>query len=432
MKLDVYGDTLCALVSAAALASTGNDVVLHVPDMPLLQALSAGECPFREPDLPALLLEQQQEGRLVFVSVDQPPADDVSVVFISLAPSALPLANDIVRRFAALPSRSWLLVNQSTFAVGTTDSFTAVFQQSLPEKSDARFVSVSLPDVLQEGAALQNFTRPAHFVLGCNNAAAEKLVKEVLRPFNRRRDGILTMLPSEAEFTKLAINGMLATRLSFMNEMANLADVFGVDIEKVRQGLGADGRIGDAYLYPGCGFGGLSFSRDLMSLVDTLASSGVASGLLHQVLAINEHQKEVLFRKLWQHYDRRLENKTVTIWGAAFKPNTHRIENAPALRLIDALLAQGASLRIHDPQAMPALAHQYMGNPNIEYFNDEYDAAKGADALMLVTEWKCYWQPDFIKLKSIMKTPLLLDGRNIYGPEYVREHGFEYYGVGRG
>ena len=169
-----------------------------------------------------------------------------------------------------------------------------------------------------------------------------------------------------------------------------------------------------------------------MSLVDTLASSGVASGLLHQVLAINEHQKEVLFRKLWQHYDRRLENKTVTIWGAAFKPNTHRIENAPALRLIDALLAQGASLRIHDPQAMPALAHQYMGNPNIEYFNDEYDAAKGADALMLVTEWKCYWQPDFIKLKSIMKTPLLLDGRNIYGPEYVREHGFEYYGVGRG
>lgn len=431
MRLDVYGDTLGALVTATALASTGNQVVLHLLDDGLLAALERGDCPFREPDLHDLLVEQVEEKRLFFSRIDTPPADNSSVVFLALAPNLLSVAEDIVRQIARLPARAWLLINQSTFPVGTTDALRALFYDVAANASDDACQVVSLPDTLQEGAALVSFTRPSNVILGCDSGAAEARVREILRPFNRRRDAILVMRPREAEFTKLAINGMLATRLSFMNEIANLADVFSVDIERVRQGIGADGRVGEAYLYPGCGFGGLSFSRDLMSLADTLASSGVGTALLDQVMAINEHQKEVLFRKLWCHYGRDLTHRTVTLWGASFKPNTHRIDNAPSLRLIDSLLAQGVRVQVHDPQALPEVQQRYAGVEQLVCFDDEYEALADSDALLLVTEWKCYWQPDFARMKTLMRTPLLLDGRNIYGPDSVRGHGFDYYGVGR-
>ena len=306
-----------------------------------------------------------------------------------------------------------------------------LFTELAEEVSGASLRAVALPDVLQEGAAVSNFTRPEHIILGCDDEQAESRVRELLRPFNRRRDGMLVMRPQEAEFTKLAVTGMLATRLSFMNEMANLADVFSVDIEMVRQGVGADSRIGSGYLYPGCGFGGSSFSRDVRGLADTLQRNGIDSELMHQVLHINENQKELLFRKLWQHFHCDLSGKTVTIWGAAFKPNTPRIDHAPSLRLIDALLAQGVRVQVHDPQALPLLARHYAGVEGISFHDDEYRALEDADALMLVTEWKCYWQPNFIRMKELMRQPLVLDGRNIYGPTVVRGYGFDYYGVGR-
>ncbi len=432
MQLDVYGDTLCALVTATALAANGNDVVLHVPDAAMLAELQRQQCPFRgEPDLADMLAEQIEERRLTFTTVSQPPAMDSATVFIAVAPSALRLVEEIVAGLAELRPRHWLLINQTTFPVHTTSKLQAVFAEQAKDIEGATLSAVSLPDVLQEGAAVKNFTRPDNIILGCDDERAERRMRELLRPFNRRRDGILVMRPEEAEFTKLAVTGMLATRLSFMNEMANLADVFAVDIEMVRQGVGADPRIGSAYLYPGCGFGGSNFSRDVKGLADTLARNGIDSELMRQVLLINEQQKELLFRKLWQHYHCDLRGKTVAIWGAAFKPNTPRIDHAPSLKLIDALLAQGVKIQLHDPQAIPLLSRHFAGVEGIQFFDDEYLALQDADALMLVTEWKCYWQPNFVRMKELMRQPLVLDGRNVYGPAVVRGYGFDYYGVGR-
>ena len=423
MHIDVYGSTLCALVTASGLASSGHFVTLRVPDGIVAEQLRREECPLSEPGLPELLAEQRAARRLKLGRMVDAPAQEVTVVFLALELDDAELAHDIVGRLASQQRAFWLVVNQSSFPVGTTDAL----QETL---GDAGAV-VSLPELLQEGVAVQNFMRPPQLLLGSNDPYAESLVREIMRPVSRLRDQFLVMTPKQAEFSKFAIMGMLATRVSFMNDMANLADALDVDIEPVRQAVGSDPRIGQAYLYPGCGFGGPSLSRNVMDLASTLASSGVGSELLDHVLRINERQKEVMFRKLWRHYHTRLEGKVIAIWGASFKPNTGRIDNAPALRLLDAIWAQGATVRIHDPQALPLLHKHFGERPDMVLCDDDYEAANGADALVLVTEWKQYWNPDFARLKQSMRAPVLLDGRNIYDPDFVRKHGFAYYGVGR-
>lgn len=429
MHLDVYGDTLTALVTAAALSSTGHVVTLRVPAGSVADELDAGRMPFQEPGLEAMLDEQQRVGRLQTGSADDMPADRIEAVFFALSPSAQPFAESVVDRLAARSEHSWLVVNQSNFPVGTTE----VLQQRLRDGADPGVdrAVICMPEMLQEGAALSSFMRPAHILVGCDSGWAEVQIREILRPFNRVRDNMRLMRPREAEFTKLAINGMLATRLGFMNDMASLADALGVDIEEVRQGMGADPRIGEAYLYPGCGFGGLNFSRNVMSLASTLEASGVGSELLEQILLINERQKEVLFRKLWQHYRTDLKGKSVAIWGASFKPGTSRIDNAPSLKLLEALWAQGVAVRVHDPKALPSLQQRYGDRPDLVICDDLYEAARDCDALMLVTEWKDYWSPDFPRLRSLMRQPVLLDGRNVLDPGFVRSSGFTYYGIGR-
>ena len=332
MHLDIYGDTLTALVTAAAMSSTGHQVTLRVPAGQVADDLEAHRMPYQEPGLEAMLDEQQKAGRLLTGSAEQMPDDRVEAVFLALSPAAQPFAESLVDQLAARREHSWLVVNQSNFPVGTTETL----QQRLRDGADPgvdRAVIV-MPEMLQEGAALQSFMRPSSILVGCDSDWAEVHIREMLRPFNRLRDVMRLLRPREAEFTKLAINGMLATRLGFMNDMASLADALRVDIEQVRMGMGADPRIGEAYLYTGCGFGGMNFSRNVMSLANTLESSGVGSELLEQVLLINERQKEVLFRKLWQHYRTDLHGKTVALWGAAFKPGTGRIDNAPALKLL--------------------------------------------------------------------------------------------------
>lgn len=433
MYLDVYGDTLSAIVTATALASSGNNITLRLPAGSVADSIRQNQCPYKEPGLAELLIEQIKDKRLSISSFEEMPEDHVRVVFIATSPNALKVVEENIVAFGKCPPRNWLLINQSTFPVGSTERFQQLLQQSLPNNAEAcSVIAVSLPDLLQEGAALTSFIRPSHLVLGCDSEDAERDVREILRPFNRRSEGMLVMRPREAEFTKLTINGMLATRLSFMNDMANLADVLNVDIESVRLGVGADPRIGDAYLYPGCGFGGLSFSRDVISLAEAQQQAGEHSQLLDQVLRINERQKEVLFRKLWRHYKTDLKGRRVAIWGAAFKPETGRIENAPSLTLINALVAQGAQVAVHDPKALPAIREYYAGQSLVHCDEDAYRAVEGAEALLLVTEWKEYWAPDYEQLHKRMDVPLILDGRNVYNPAYVREQGFEYYGVGRG
>ena len=423
MHLNVYGDTLCALVTASAMASSGHQVVLRSAEGGgFAEAVLAGESLYREPGLERLMQEQLRERRLRWGTLDELPEQGVQAVFLAFEPDHEHLAREVVKRLANKPGAPHVIINQSAFPVGTTEELSTLYPAG---------VVVSLPEFLQEGSAVQSFVRPARLLLGCDDPHAEMLVREVFRPFNRLSDHFLVMRPREAEFAKLAITGMLATRVSFMNDMANLADTLNVDIEQVRKGVGSDPRIGEAYLYPGCGFGGHGLSRDVLRLADTLHSSGVGSALLAQVLTINERQKEVMFRKLWVHYGRSLEGKTVAIWGAAFKPGTGRIDNAPILRLLEALWAQGVIVRVHDPEALSSLSQRFGQRNDLVLCHEPYEAAKGADALMLVTEWKAYWSPDFNYLRQIMQTPLLLDGRNIYDPAFVQANGFAYYGVGR-
>lgn len=430
MQLTLLGSGLCAQVTAAALASTGHEVQWCMDEEPHWQAVLAGRSLFREPGLDDFLAEQRASGKLRIVRDYRPgQQQDAERIFLALAPNQLAQAEALVDQLAALPGSPVLIVNQSTFPVGTTEALQR--RLNVAATDTRRRVVVSLPDLMQEGAAIQGFTRAEHRLLGCDSDWAETQLREILRPFNRRRDHLMVMSPREAEFTKLAITGMLATRLSFMNDMANLADALQVDIERIRQGMGADQRIGEQYLYPGCGFGGLSFSRDVMSLATTLESSGVGSELLEEVLAINERQKEVLFRKLWRHFDTHLRGRTFTIWGAAFKPGSDRIDNAPVLPLLQALWAQGARVRVHDPRALQALAEWAGSRDDLILCEDPYQALEGADALLLVTEWKTYWSPDFERIRASLKQPVILDGRNVYDPAYLRAEGFVYYGVGR-
>lgn len=425
MRIDVVGDTLCAAVTAAALAQTGHLVTWHLPEGRYWQSLQSDGDGYHEPGLMALIREQIKTNHLTIQAMGDLPGEPSPVVFMALQPGARELAEAVLGWLVQRPGCD-LLINQSVFPVGTTEEL----RQGMAERGEAIPV-VCLPDTLQEGRALQGFSRPEHILLGCDDADAERLIREILRPFNRRQDVIQVMRPREAEFAKLAISGMLATRLSFMNDMALLAEELNVDIDVIRQGMGSDPRIGEAYLYAGCGFGGPGFSRDVMNLTDTLRSRRIDAELLEQVLQINERQKEVLFRKFWRHYEGEVSRRRVALWGAAFKPGSDRVDNGPALRLIEALWAQDVEVHVHDPLALPELARWAGDRGPLLLHENSYDAVRDCDALMVVTEWKEYWSPDWEGLKDTMKMPLILDGRNIYDPSYVKSKGLQYYGIGR-
>jgi UDPglucose 6-dehydrogenase len=422
MILSIYGDSLCALVTAAVLASIGHQISLHVPQGQVQDFLSQGAEPYPEPGLHSALLLQQAEGRLTLADFSQPVCMQADAVFLAFDSQDYELALDIVQQYGQSHA-DVMVVNQSTFSIGSSEKLAHVLA--------AGQHLVYLPDFMQEGAAIQTFSRPNKIILGCGSRQAELLVREIFRPLNRLKDQFMVMSLREAEFTKLAVSGMLATRVSFMNDLAGVADALGVDIEHVRMGMGSDPRIGEAYLYPGCGFGGQSFSREVMSLASTVAGIGAKSRLLEEVLTINELQKEALFRKLWRYYDCNLKGRVIGIWGASFKPNTNRIDNAPILKLLDAFLAQGATVRLHDPKALKNIEQLYGQHEQLILCHDQYDAATGVDALLLVTEWKQYWSPDYKRLLQLMNTPFILDGRNIYDPNYIKSLGFDYMGVGR-
>ncbi len=427
MRVLIHGSELAAATAAAALAWVGHRVTwLPHADTPWT-ILSQADWLRREPHLLRQIEEAQASGSLHLVEAS--PADatclaDQEVIWLALSPEQRGEVATLLTRLAASADSGLVLVNNSTFPVGETERLEALL--------DGRGYAVALPDLIEEGRAWDTFTRPGRWLLGCDDPDTEERVRELLRAFNRRSEVFQRMPRRAAELTKLAINGMLATRISYMNEIAGLADSLGVDVEFVRQGMGSDSRIGYEYLYPGCGFGGPNFSRDLMRLADVQLASGRRSALLEQVLDINEHKKETLFRKLWVHFHGRLEGRTVAIWGAAFKPGTARIDHAPVLTLLRALWAQGVRVRLHDPSALPALLAEVGEHPLLEVFDgDPYQACEGADALMLVTEWKLYWNPDWPRLAALLDGSLLLDGRNIYDPDWVAAQGLHYRGIGR-
>lgn len=421
MKVKVYGSDLTAWVAAACLARAGNNVLIEAPDTLLEKPLQEISALRDEPGLLDQIELQLQEGRLKRSQTTDTEAD---IHWLALGHDEFEKAEEIIQKLAKAIPTKLLIVNQCNFGVGATDQL----QNYLDEES--KQVVVYIPNNLQEGTALQGFSQPKRITIGSANSWAVTTTRALIRPFLQNIQHLLLMTSQEAEFTKLAITGMLAIRIGYINELANLADQMDVDIDTIREGMGADPRIGNHYLNPGCGFGGLSFNQNIARFSETFEKRGKDS-LLKTVISENEIQKELLFKKLWQHYHCNLTDKAIAVWGASFKPGTASIDNAPSLKLIDALLAQGVQVKVHDPEALANLQKHYRDEPNISFCNDAYDAIKDTDALLLVTEWPEYWSPDYLKLLEDMHTPLIIDGRNIFDREALEMYGFTYIGVGR-
>ncbi|CDG73613.1 nucleotide sugar dehydrogenase [Acinetobacter nosocomialis] len=419
MKIAVFGTTLHAGVMAALLAEYGNQIYwcTSVTCEENISVLS-----YQDQEVNHYLNKQRKAGFLTESPFSQIPLD-IEVYLFCFSPTQIELALKTVEKLSERPIvHPRLMVNGSTFGLHGTEKL----KQHLPKDEWVYF-----PDVIQEGNAINSVLNVKHVIVGVESSYAQDIMQELLRPFFRFSYQYLFMPILDAEFTKLSISGMLATRISYMNDLALVAEKLGIDIANVKHGIAADTRIGAAYLSAGVGFGGENFSHDILTLSSTVSETGVKSRLLEQVWAINEQQKEILFRKLWNYYHCDLSGKTVAIWGASFKENTPSTHNSPIHILLAALWAQGVKVRLHDPQALDEIAALYGSREDLILCADQYEAAQGAHALCLVTAWKQYWSPDFKWLQQLMQHPVILDGRNIYDPAYVKSKGFAYEGVGR-
>ncbi len=433
MRVSVFGCELSGLVTAGALAQTGNHVIALPIGTARVESLRKGELPRNEPGLSQLVINQLEAGTLSFEEDWRVGIQDSELLILSMPSWRLERAEEVIEKIGQYATDDVLVVNQSSFPIGTADRFEAKLKLAFAERGLVAKVSVvAMPEFISEGSAINDFTTPDRIVLGSYDSESIARIKDLMRPFNRVTDQVKVMSTRAAEYTKYAVNALLATRISLINELANNAEHFDIDMEEVRQGLGSDSRIGFSYLYPGCGFGGPSFASDVKNLVGTLESKGYDADLLKTVLSNNETQKEVLFRKAWRYFNTDLKGKTIAIWGLSFKPNTSTVENAPSLKTIEALVAQGAKVKVFDPKAMPDFAVHWKGGAGVELVEGMYDALQGADALFVMTEWKRFWNPDYRLMRENMKQPIIFDGRNIYDQDVVMEFGFRYFGVGRG
>ena len=419
MKVAIFGNTLYAGVMSALLSESAHFVYWCSQ---LDKAVEGQQYSFHDEHVSQLLEKQLSTGFLSYRDLNGIPLD-IDVYLFSFNQTQEQQVFQLLQSLKQRPIiHPKLMINASTFGLQGTERF-----QQILSKDDW----VYLPDTIQEGNALQSLTQAKQLIVGCSDHRTQCKVKELLRPFFPLEQQYLFMSILDAEFTKLSISGMLATRISYINDLAVVAEKLGIDIASVRQGMAADNRIGSAYLSPGAGFGGENFSHDVLTLASTVANTGVKSQLLAQVWDINEQQKEILFRKLWNYYHGDLQGKTVAIWGASFKENTSSIQQSPIHHMLKALWAQGVTVHLHDPQALDEIEMIYGQRSDLILFQNQYDAVQNAHALCLLTAWKQYWSPDFKRLQQQMEHPLILDGRNIYDPHYVKAQGFAYMGVGR-
>lgn len=415
MKIAVWGNELSAWVARAQLASYGNSVYIESGDIEPVSSQLRSE--------PGLLAAIQQAALHERIIADPQAAMSAEVHWLCMAPDEDEKALELIQRISRSAMGPLLVVNQSNFGVGMCDRMQAML------KSEQQQV-VYLPDLLQAGQAMAQFANPEALLIGSENSAAQARLVALLRPFHLGQRTIQHMACREAEFVKYAITGLLALRLGYINEMAGLCDQLNLDMDAIRRGMSTDKRIGTHYLQPSCGFGGLQFTQYLQGLAELL-SGRRGSILIDTVLAQNEVNKEWPFRTLWQHYNCDLRGRKVAIWGAAFKAGVADIDNAPALRVIDALLAQGAQICVHDPEAMQALSERYKQTKGIQLAPNAYEACDGAAALLLLTDWPEYGSPDFPRLMECMSQAVIIDGRNLYDPKRVQEEGFIYYTRGR-
>jgi UDPglucose 6-dehydrogenase len=432
MKVTIVGTGYVGLVTGACLADMGNHVLCLDVDAGKVKSLNAGKVPIYEPGLEAIVRRNHAAGRLDFttdvsaavahgvlqlIAVGTPPGEDGSADLQHVLAAARAIGRHMDDYRA--------IVNKSTVPVGTADKVSKVIAEALKErKKKIPFSVVSNPEFLKEGAAVEDFMRPDRILIGSDDERATALLRELYAPFQRNHERVMLMGVRSAELAKYAANAMLATRISFMNELANLAEALGADIEEVRKGIGSDPRIGTHFLYPGAGFGGSCFPKDVKALQRIADDAGARLRVVAAVEQANEAQKHLLGDKIKKRFGAKLKGRTIAVWGLAFKPNTDDMREAPSLTLISDLLAAGAGVRAYDPVARPDLK-------DIVIAKSAGDALQGCDALAIVTEWAEFRSPDFALLKKALKTPAIFDGRNLYDPAMMRALGFEYFAVGR-
>jgi UDPglucose 6-dehydrogenase len=440
MRVTIFGSGYVGLVTGACLADAGNHVVCVDVDTAKIERLKRGDAPIHEPGLEALIRRNAEAGRLEFttdaakgvehglfqlIAVGTPPGED------GAADLSHVLA--VARTIATHMSRYCIVVTKSTVPVGTADKVRTELARMLAERgAKVEFDVVSNPEFLKEGAAISDFMKPDRVVIGTDNPRTTELMRALYEPFIRNHDRLIVMDIRSSELTKYAANAMLATKISFMNELANIAERLGADIEKVRIGIGSDPRIGYSFIYPGTGYGGSCFPKDVQALIRSAHDAGHEPQILTAVESVNTRQKEVLFRKMQRHFSDGLAGRTLALWGLSFKPNTDDMREAPARTLIGLLLAAGARVHAYDPVAGAEAQRLYAGVAGLSLARNAYDAVQGADALAIVTEWQEFRSPDFERLRELLKTPVIFDGRNLYDPAMVARFGLTYYAVGRG
>lgn len=416
MKICIWGDELVGWVTGAMLAQCGNQICFAQESSSLPK--------FSEPGLNRLLGEQQNLGNITFCNNNSQQYD---IHLFCFSANQKQQALKVAEWLSDMCESSIILINHSNFGIGATEQIRA--QLNLSEGENEHQVAY-IADNLPDGRAIDYLRNMSSLTLGCNHPPSVEIIKAMMRPFLLDPQKVLVMSPQEAEFAKFAVTGMLALRIGYINELANLADHLSVDIEPIRHAMTLDSRISPEYLKPGCGFGGLNFPQYITGLADILQEER-RSTLLQSVLKQNDRQKETPFRKLWRHFNGDLQGKTVSVWGLSFKPNTTSIDNAPSIKVIDALLSQGALVRAHDPEAMSNIRAHYADNPNIQTCASSYDVLDGADALILLTEWREYSSPDFSVMKDKMNTMVIIDGRNLLDKKQAQNAGFYYEGIGR-
>ncbi len=440
MKVTVVGTGYVGLVSAACLAEMGNDVLCLDIDAAKIRLLEAGGIPIHEPGLDVVVRRNVQAGRLrfttdvqaavahgtiQFIAVGTPPDQDGSADLSSVVAAA--------RNIGRHMTDYKVIVDKSTVPVGTADLVRAALAEEIAKRGLLiAHAVVSNPEFLKEGAAVDDFMRPDRIIVGADDERAIEAMRALYAPFLRNHDRLLVMDVRSAEFTKYAANAMLATRISFMNELALLADEVGADIELVRQGIGSDPRIGYHFLYAGAGYGGSCFPKDVKALIATADKAGVALQVLKAVEAANEHQKLVLVEKVVRRFGDNLAGRQFAIWGLAFKANTDDMREAPSRVLISELLRRGATVKAYDPVAGDVATTLFEGVPGVMIATDQRSTLVGSDALLIVTDWKAFRSPDFDAIKSLLKQPIIIDGRNLYEPARMKTLGIEYSGIGRG
>jgi len=440
MKVTVFGIGYVGLVQAAVLAEVGHEVVCVDVDQNKVDNLEKGIIPIYEPGLTPLVNSNFEQGRVKFTTDAQRGVNHGEVIFIAVGTppdedgsADLKYVQAVAKTIATYMQNHKIIINKSTVPVGTADKVIVTISDTLKSlNKELTFDVVSNPEFLKEGAAVNDCMRPDRIILGTESAKAEKKLRELYSPFNRNHDKIIVMDVRSAELTKYAANCMLATKISFMNELANLAELFGADIENVRKGIGSDPRIGYQFIYPGCGYGGSCFPKDVQALVRSATGVGYTAKILEAVEAVNYRQKEKLFDYIMDHYKGDVKGKTIALWGLSFKPNTDDMREASSRVLMERLWEQGAIVQAYDPEAMEETQRIYGSRADLKLMGTKEATLAGSSCLVICTEWQAFRAPDFELIKAQVADQVIFDGRNLFEPSLISEYGLHYYAIGRG